>query len=113
VQLFGEVWNLRFSPAKVYFELRDAEGALPCAMWRNDFDALRLGDGALADGSRVVIAGGLDYYAGSRTSSPSFTFAVSGLRVAGEGDLLAQLDRLRKTLDAEGLFAPQKLLPRP
>jgi exodeoxyribonuclease VII large subunit len=113
VQLFGEVWNLRLSRAKVYFELRDAEGALPCAMWRNDFDALRLGEGALADGGQVVIAGGLDYYAGSRTSSPSFTFAVSGLRVAGEGDLLAQLDRLRKTLDGEGLFAPQKLLPRP
>jgi exonuclease VII large subunit len=29
--------------ANVYFELRDAEGALPCAMWRNDFDACGLG----------------------------------------------------------------------
>ncbi|HWI07338.1 MAG TPA: exodeoxyribonuclease VII large subunit [Solirubrobacteraceae bacterium] len=113
VQLFGEVWNLRVSRAKVYFELRDAMGALPCSMWRNDFDALRLDEGALADGAQVVVAGGLDYYAGSRTSSPAFTFAVSGLRVAGEGDLLAQLDRLRKTLDGEGLFAPQKDLRRP
>ena len=113
VQLFGEVWNLRVSRAKVYLELRDGEGALPCSMWRNDFDALRLGEGALADGAQIVVGGGLDYYAGSRTSSPSFTFMVSGLRVAGEGDLLAQLDRLRKTLDAEGLFAPQKLLRRP
>ena len=113
VQLFGEVWNLRVSRAKVYLELRDADGALPCSIWRNDFDALRLGDGALADGAQVVVAGGLDYYAGSRTSSPSFTFAIVALRVAGEGDLLAQLDRLRKGLDAEGLFAPQKRLARP
>ncbi len=113
VQLFGEVWNLRLSRAKVYLELRDADGALPCSMWRNDFDALALGEHALADGARVVVAGGLDYYAGSRTSSPSFSFAITGLRVAGEGDLLAQLDRLRKALDAEGLFAPQKLLARP
>jgi len=113
VQLFGEVWNLRLSRAKVYLELRDADGALPCSMWRDDFDALALGESALADGAQVVIAGGLDYYAGSRTSSPSFTFAVSGLRIAGEGDLLAQLDRLRKTLDAEGLFAAQKRLRRP
>ncbi|MDX6721090.1 MAG: exodeoxyribonuclease large subunit [Solirubrobacteraceae bacterium] len=112
VQLFGEVWNLRDSRAKVYFELRDADGALPCSMWRNDFDALRLGEGALADGSQVIVGGGPDYYAGSRTSSPAFSFAVTGLRVAGEGDLLAQLDRLRKTLDAEGLFEPQKLLAR-
>ncbi|MEY2515931.1 MAG: exodeoxyribonuclease large subunit [bacterium] len=113
VQLFGEVWNLRISRVKVYFELRDADGALPCSMWRNDFDALRLGQGALADGSQVVVGGGLDYYVGSRTSSPAFSFAVSRLRVAGEGDLLAQLDRLRKTLDAAGLFEPQKLLARP
>ena len=83
-------------------------------MWRNDFDALRpRPTGALADGSQVVVGGGLDYYVGSRTSSPAFSFAVTELRVAGEGDLLAQLDRLRKTLDAEGLFAPQKLLARP
>jgi exodeoxyribonuclease VII large subunit len=33
--------------------------------------------------------------------------------VAGEGDLLAQLDRLRKQLAAEGVFEPQKRLPRP
>ena len=113
VQLFGEVWNLRISRVKVYFELRDADGALPCSMWRNDFDALRLGERALADGSQVVVGGGLDYYVGSRTSSPAFSFAVSRLRVAGEGDLLAQLDRLRKTLDAAGLFEPQKRLARP
>jgi exodeoxyribonuclease VII large subunit len=113
VQLFGEVWNLRISRAKVYLELRDADGALPCSMWRNDFDALGLGEVALADGAQVVVGGGLDYYAGSRTSSPSFSFAIGDLRVAGEGDLLAQLDRLRKTLDAEGLFAPQKRLRRP
>ena len=31
----------------------------------------------------------------------------------GEGDLLAQVERLRKTLAAEGLFEPQKRLPRP
>ena len=113
VQLFGEVWNLRLSRVKVYFELRDADGALPCSMWRTDFDALRLGDGALADGSQVVVGGGLDYYVGSRTSSPAFSFHVSKLRIAGEGDLLAQLDRLRKMLDAAGLFEPQKLLARP
>jgi len=113
VQLFGEVWNLRVSRAKVYLELRDCDGAVPCAMWRDDFDALGLGEGALADGAQVVVAGGLDYYAGSRTSSPAFSFAITGLRVAGKGDLLAQLDRLRKMLDAEGLFAPQKRLQRP
>jgi exodeoxyribonuclease VII large subunit len=113
VQLFGEVWNLRDSRAKVYFELRDAGGAMPCSMWRNDWDALGLDADALSDGAQVVVAGGPDFYPGSRTSSPSFSFAVEDLRIAGEGDLLAQLARLRRQLHAEGLFEPQKLLPRP
>ena len=113
VQLFGEVWNVRASATRLYFELRDAAGALPCSMWRNDLDALRVGEGALADGAQVVVEGGLDYYTGSRTSSPSFSFAVGALRVAGEGDLLAQLDRLRRALHAEGLFERQQRLARP
>ena len=110
VQVFGEVFNLRPGRARVWFELRDERGALPCSMWRRDFDALAA---PLADGQRVVAAGGCDYYPGSRTASPSFSFAVADVRVAGEGDLLAQLDRLRRTLHAEGLFEPQKRLERP
>jgi exodeoxyribonuclease VII large subunit len=110
VQLVGEVWGVRLARARVYFELRDARGALPCSMWRNEFEALGV---TLTDGMRVVVGGGCDYYPGSSTSSPSFSFAVAELRVAGEGDLLVQLERLRRKLDAEGLFEPQKLLPRP
>ncbi len=113
VQLFGEVWNLRTSKAKVYFELRDGDGAVPCSMWRDAYEALGLAAGTLTDGARIVVAGGPDYYPGSRTSSPAFSFQVTGLRIAGEGDLLAQLEALRRTLAAEGLFEPQKRLPRP
>jgi exodeoxyribonuclease VII large subunit len=110
VQLIGEVWGFRAGRARVYFELRDERGALPCSMWQNDFDALGV---SLGDGVRVVAGGGCDYYPGSSTSSPSFTFAVNELRIAGEGDLLAQIERLRRRLASEGLFEPQKRLPRP
>jgi exodeoxyribonuclease VII large subunit len=110
VQLVGEVWGFRSSRARVYFELRDTRGALPCSMWASDFEALAV---TLVDGMRVVIGGGCDYYPGSASSSPSFTFAVSELRIAGEGDLLVQLERLRRRLHADGLFEHQKRLPRP
>ena len=114
MQLFGEVWSLSVGRgAKVYFELRDGIGAVPCSMWRDEWDALRIDRAALADGVEVVVAGGPDYYPGSHTSSPSFSFLVADLRVAGEGDLLAQLDRRRKALAAEGLLEPQKALHRP
>jgi exodeoxyribonuclease VII large subunit len=110
VQLVGEVWNFRPGRTRVYFELRDSRGALPCSMWQNEFSALGV---PLSDGVRVVVGGGCDYYPGSSTASPSFSFTVSELRVAGEGDLLVQLERLRRRLDAEGLFENQKRLPRP
>jgi exodeoxyribonuclease VII large subunit len=110
VQLEGEVWGLRSGRARVYFELRDGRGALPCSMWRADFDALEL---TLADGLQVVVGGGCDYYPGSPSASPTFSFAVTELRVAGEGDLLAALERLRRQLAADGLCELQKRLPRP
>lgn len=113
VQLIGEVVNLRVSRAKAYFELRDAGGAIPCATWLSDWEQLLQRAGAITDGMQVVIEGGCDYYAGNASSSPSFSFSVSDLRIAGEGDLLARIERLRKALDAEGLLARQKRLPLP
>jgi exodeoxyribonuclease VII large subunit len=114
VQLMGELVNLRPSRARVYFELRDADGAIPCSAWRQDWEAiLARGGGAPAEGMQVVVAGGCDYYPGSATSSPGFSFSVLDLRVAGEGDLLARIERLRKQLDAEGLLEKQRLLARP
>ncbi len=110
VQLVGEVWGFRSSAVRVYFELRDGRGALPCSMWCTDFDAFGI---ALVDGLRIVVGGGCDYYPGSATSSPSFTFAATELRVEGEGDLLLQLERVRRRLAADGLFEPQKRLERP
>jgi len=114
VQLVGELVHLRAARTRVYFELRDAAGALPCAVWRNEWDEIvgRIG-GPPADGAQIVIAGGCDYYPGSATSSPGFSFAVRDLRIAGEGDLLVAIERLRKQLDADGLLETQKRLTMP
>lgn len=113
VSLIGEVTGLSRSRAQAYFELRDAEGAIPCAIWLNDLERLGLPEGGLRDGSEVVIGGGPDYYRGSAQASPNFFFRATDIRLAGEGDLLARLEALRKQLRAEGLFEPQKRLPRP
>ncbi|HEV3229239.1 MAG TPA: exodeoxyribonuclease VII large subunit, partial [Solirubrobacteraceae bacterium] len=113
VQIVGEVVNLRPpTRSRVYFELRDERGAIPCAMWRADLEQLKLGADVLREGAQVVVAGGCDYYPGSSTSSPSFSFCVTDVRAAGEGDLLARIERLRKALALEGLFEPQKRLDR-
>jgi exodeoxyribonuclease VII large subunit len=113
VLLIGEVANFKRARANAYFELRDADGAVPCSIWSSDLDELALPDGALRDGAEVVVAGGPDYYPGTATASPGFSFRVTYLRLAGEGDLLARLAALRKQLEADGLFTPQKALARP
>jgi exodeoxyribonuclease VII large subunit len=113
VQVFGEVSNLGIRANAVYFELRDARGALPCAIWRDDYDRSGV---ELRNGAQVVLAGGCDYYPGSATSSPSFSFRATGLKLAGEGELLAQIERLRRRLLADGLAGddrPQARLARP
>jgi exodeoxyribonuclease VII large subunit len=113
VQLIGEVTGLRQTAKQAYFELRDSEGAVPCTIWSNDLARLKLPDGALRDGAELVASGGPDYFIGSAASSPSFSFRATQLRLAGEGDLLARLQALRKQLQAEGLFELQKQLARP
>src|SRR3954463_2259398 len=62
VQLFGEVWGIKTSRARAYFELRDAEGAVPCAMWLSDLEKLGLAARALADGAQDGVGGGQDLY---------------------------------------------------
>lgn len=113
VSLIGEVTGLSRSKAQAYFELRDAEGAVPCAIWLNELEKLELPEQGLRDGAEVVIGGGPDYYRGSSQASPSFFFRATHIRLAGEGDLLARLEALRKQLRAEGLFELQKQLARP
>jgi exodeoxyribonuclease VII large subunit len=113
VQLIGEVTGVGRSKVQAYFELRDAEGAVPCAIWLNDLEKAGLEGAKLRDGVEVVIAGGPDYYPGGGQASPSFCFRATKLRLAGEGDLLARLEALRKQLRGEGLFELQKQLARP
>ena len=113
VQLVGEVTGVGRSKVQAYFELRDAEGAVPCAIWLNDLERAGLPEGGLRDGAEVVISGGPDYYPGGGQASPSFAFRATRIRLAGEGDLMARLEALRKQLRAEGLFELQKQLPRP
>jgi exodeoxyribonuclease VII large subunit len=113
VQLIGEVTGVGRSKVQAYFELRDGEGAIPCAIWLNDLEKAGLDGAGLRDGAEVVISGGLDYYPGGGQASPNFSFRATHVRLAGEGDLIARLEALRKQMRAEGLFELQKQLHRP
>jgi len=113
VLLIGEVTGMSRSKVQAYFELRDGDGAVPCAIWLNDLERAGLPEGALRDGAELVIAGGPDYYPGGGAASPSFCFRATHVRLAGEGDLMLRLEALRKQLRGEGLFELQRQLRRP
>ncbi|HZA16999.1 MAG TPA: exodeoxyribonuclease VII large subunit [Pseudonocardiaceae bacterium] len=57
----------------------------------------------LADGSRVVVHGKPSVHLGRGTLS----LRVDEIRAVGIGELLARIERLRRLLDAEGLFDPR------
>jgi exodeoxyribonuclease VII large subunit len=63
----------------------------------------------LADGSRVVVHGKPSLFLGRGTLS----LRVDDIRTVGVGELLARIERLRRLLDAEGLFDPRRKNPLP
>jgi exodeoxyribonuclease VII large subunit len=109
----GEVTSLSQSRVQIYFELRDERGGVQGTMWKREFDALGLPEGAIRVGARIVATGAPDYYEGGKNASPAFSFRAIDLRPSGEGDLIARLAQLRKQFEAEGLNLHQKRLHRP
>jgi exodeoxyribonuclease VII large subunit len=63
----------------------------------------------LAEGIQVVVCGKPSFYTGRGT----FSLRLSEIRAVGVGELLARIDRLRRLLDAEGLFDPRLKRPIP
>jgi exodeoxyribonuclease VII large subunit len=63
----------------------------------------------LAEGTQVVVCGKPSFYTGRGT----FSLRLSEIRAVGIGELLARIDRLRRLLDAEGLFDPRLKRPIP
>ncbi|MGZ8694572.1 MAG: exodeoxyribonuclease VII large subunit [Gaiellaceae bacterium] len=110
----GEVTELRRQDRwqTVFFTLKDpAEGAcLGVTMGRARFDALRLD---LADGERVHVYGRPGFF----EAKGDFRLRALTIERFGLGAHLAALERLKRKLAAEGLFAAERkralpLLPR-
>ncbi|MEH3129959.1 MAG: exodeoxyribonuclease VII large subunit [Mycolicibacterium neoaurum] len=63
----------------------------------------------LAEGVQVIVFGKPQFYTGRGT----FSLRVTDIRAVGIGELLARIERLRRLLDAEGLFDPRLKRPIP
>lgn len=110
----GEVTELRRQAGwqTVFFTLKDPDdgACLGVTMARGQFDGLRLD---LGDGERVHVYGRPELY----EARGDFRLRALSIERFGLGDHLAALERLKRKLAAEGLFAPERkrrlpLLPR-
>jgi exodeoxyribonuclease VII large subunit len=104
----GQIAELTKRGTTVFLTLRDPVAAVSvrviCA--RTVFDAA---DPPPAEGTRVVVWAKPDL----NTARGSFSLAAIEIRAVGIGELLARLDRLRRSLAAEGLFAAERKRPLP
>jgi exodeoxyribonuclease VII large subunit len=116
IDKLGTVWvegqlaqiNMRSDSKTVFMVLRDpaADMSLTVTCPR---DLVLNAPVKLAEGTQVVVCGKPSFYTGRGT----FSLRLSEIRAVGIGELLARIDRLRRLLDAEGLFDPRLKRPIP
>jgi exodeoxyribonuclease VII large subunit len=107
VSVAGQACEVRRYPSgHVYFALKDETAKLSAILWRSD--ALRL-PFALEEGMQVVATGTLGIY----PARGQFQMQVSTLQPVGVGAMQVALEQLKRKLEAEGLFDPNRKRPLP
>lgn len=104
----GQLIEHRVSRGHAWMTMRDldVEMSLPVVAWSRI--ARTFGDG-IAEGARVVALVKPNFY----TKTGRLTMVVNEMRPVGIGELLARVERLRRALAEEGIFAPERKQPLP
>ncbi len=103
----GEITGLRTTASKhLYFSLKD-DRAVVKVVWFNW--NLRSGGSIPEDGQKVRISGRLTVY----EPQGAYQLVVNSLEPLGLGEMLARLERLKRQLEAEGLFDQARKRPIP
>ena len=99
----GQIAELNKRGNAVFLTLRDPVAAVSVRVVcpRQVFESA---EPAAANGARVVVWVKPDF----SMARGSFTLSAIELRAVGIGELLARLERLRRSLASEGLFAPER-----
>lgn len=107
VRVRGEVGRVVVARSgHLYFDLKDDKSVLSCMTWKGQVRGLEL---MPEEGMEVIVEGKMT----ASGFSSKFGLNVQRISVAGEGALMAMLERRKKALAAEGLFAPERKQPLP
>src|SRR5690606_12914231 len=103
VRLRGELSGARgpHSSGQCYVTLRDDKGGISGVMWRGSFQQVRFKP---EDGLEVIVQGRVTAYPGRS----NYQIVVDSMEPAGEGALMALLEKRKQAMAAEGLFAPER-----
>ncbi len=107
VRLRGEVSKVtRHASGHVYLTLKDDKASIDAVVWRTSVRGLACQP---ETGLEVIVTGRITTY----PARSSYQLVVESLSPAGVGALLAQLERLKVKLKAEGLFDAGRKSPLP
>jgi exodeoxyribonuclease VII large subunit len=102
VRLRGELSGVkRAASGHLYCCLKDDGAIIDGVMWRTGAQRLSF---VPEDGIEIVATGKLTTYPGRS----KYQVVIDSMEIAGEGALLALLEKTRKRLEAEGLFAAER-----
>lgn len=104
----GQLTELKLRQSTAFMVLRDpaADMSLTVSCPR---DLVASAPVPLSEGTQVLMHGKPQFY----TRNGSFSLRIYEIRAVGLGELLARIERLRRLLDAEGLFDPRLKRPLP
>jgi exodeoxyribonuclease VII large subunit len=103
----GEISNYKLHPnGHQYFTLKDQRAQISCVIFRDTMAPLRQ---PLVDGTQVQVYGRITVY----ELRGQYQLSVQILQPRGLGLLQAKFEALKRKLDAEGLFAPERKRPLP
>ena len=89
VSVIGEISNLsRPSSGHIYFTLKDDNGAIRCAMFRNANMRLKFNP---KNGDKCILKGQVSIYA----ARGDYQLIAKSMRLAGAGDLMQQFEMLK------------------
>ncbi|WP_308917047.1 exodeoxyribonuclease VII large subunit [Jannaschia sp. LMIT008] len=107
IRVRGEVGRVfRARSGHLYFDVKDDRAVLASVVWKGQIPALSV---VPEEGLEVVATGKLTTFG----SQSKYQLTVDEVQVAGEGALLAMLEKRRRQLGAEGLFDDARKKPLP
>lgn len=102
VWVTGEATNLRVqSSGHIYFTLKDANSQLNCVLFRGEAVDNRE---ILQDGQKLIVQGDVTVY----EPRGQYQLIVRAVELQGVGALQLAFERLKRKLQAEGLFASER-----